>query len=205
MEDCSICLEPLVPAQNIFPCSNCTTAFHHRCIEKWVYDRAIKQSCPNCRGVIEPENINFKNKTTIWRMYENAVSNFGPQPSFGYIDSTQSSRPNVGEHIHTYTFSVDPEAMQPSGTPPYAFSSDSRLLREYVNHSNIFPRQEEPSSDWHEIWSELGNNEVDLEGQHSANVELFNLAFNGVIVPEYQLSRRYSDDRASDDPEQPTQ
>lgn len=66
MDDCSICLNPLVPAQNIFTCSNCTTTFHFRCIEKWVYKTYIKRNCPICRGIIEPENINFNRKYYRW-------------------------------------------------------------------------------------------------------------------------------------------
>jgi len=49
-EDCPICYEYFCHGENITMMSNCSHAFHTKCIEKWVH--GCKDTCPYCRRSI---------------------------------------------------------------------------------------------------------------------------------------------------------
>lgn len=61
--ECSICFESLKPRQRGTVRLPCSHVFCYKCIDKWIKH---KDTCPNCRGQMQPKEIKRIDAFTAW-------------------------------------------------------------------------------------------------------------------------------------------
>jgi hypothetical protein len=98
MNDCIICIEPL--KKNKSKELNCKHTFHIECIQKW-YD--VQQTCPICRTVIDPNEIDIDEP-----YYIEIMSNYTtlPLPSTYQTQTTNMNQNNNYTNTNTNTNSI---------------------------------------------------------------------------------------------------
>ena len=157
LEDCSICLEHIIN-DDIKQKTECHHTFHADCLTRWTQ---ANNSCPLCRtpihstiqtrqdiinasqnGLYMPLSFWF-NRDEHLIMPEVAFEHTTIDISFAELSDLTIENDNENQ-LSFYSFALEPEEYQPSGSSMVSRIDDTRLNYLTVPF-NLFPESNEPS------------------------------------------------------------
>ena len=175
MNDCTICIEPL--KKNKSKELNCTHTFHIECIQKW-YD--VQQTCPICRTVIDPNEIDKKNKKINTNnnnepYYIEIITDYATLPSYrnnNHTNNTNNTNTNstciIKKHLviilNIFIFLGIVASFTANIFCQNNFINEIKKYIEYMNDSN---NTDTLIIENNQTLNEIDNNQTDIDYNHT--------------------------------------